>query len=316
MTKSAFASLALGLLAVPACVESDDLRTREQGIVGGQMVNPADYPSVVALEEGPGNWFCTGTLIATDWVLTAAHCVAEGPTTGLHVRFDDPDVNDATGGKVVAISEVHAHPDFDWEAWDNDIALVRLAEPVTDRAPTPIHREVVAAATAVIDVGYGVADNNDGGGGLLRSVDKVTADCAGANDPGVSGDNLVCMDANDGRGSCFGDSGGPAFMRVNGSLVVAGVTSGGTGELCGAGWDLYTSVVAELAFVDATMSAPPMDPGGPEEPMNPEDPGTPGGEDDTGGTDGDGGCSTSGRGGMGTLVFAAIAGVLARRRRH
>ncbi len=311
MTKPAIASFVC-LLAVPACVASStDVSSSEQAIVGGQMASPQDYPTVVALEDAPGNWFCTGTLIANDWVLTAAHCVADGPTTGLHARFDDPDVNDAAGGLVVAISEVHAHPEFDWKAWDNDIALVRLATPVTDRAPTPLYRDVVVAQTPVIDVGYGVADNNDGGGGLLRSVDKVTADCAGANDPTVSGDVLVCMDASDGRGSCFGDSGGPTFTRINGSLVVAGVTSGGTGDQCGAGWDLYTSIVAELLFLDATMGMPPMNPDIPD-PMNP-DPGTPGGDD---ADDDDGGCSTGRSHGVGTLLLAAFATFFARRRRR
>lgn len=306
--------LALAALLLSACTTAPDgTRSVAQDIIGGEAAQPTDYPTVVALEEQPGNWFCTGTLIAKNWVLTAAHCVAEGPTTGLHVRFDDPDVNDATGGKVVAISEVHANPMFDWEAWDNDIALVKLAEDVTDREPTPILRDVVAVGTEVLDVGYGVADNMDGGGGLLRRVQKTTADCAGANDPGVSGANLLCMDASDGRGSCFGDSGGPTFATVGGMRVVAGVTSGGTGELCGAGWDLYTSVNAEIAFVDSIMNAPTPpnpDPTTPD-PMTP-DPTDPSGD---GGKDDDGGCSTGGgRGGV-AAIGLALAAMLRRRRR-
>ena len=296
----------LSLVLFAACTGSAELGTASQSIIGGQTANPADYPTVVALEEAPGSWFCTGTLIDSKWVLTAAHCVAEGPTTGLHVRFDDSDVNDTTGGKVVAVAKVHANPMFDWEAWDNDVALLELAEPVTDRTATPIHREVVAAGTAVLDVGFGVADNNDGGGGLLRQVEKVTADCAGANDPGVSGDNLVCMDASDGRGSCFGDSGGPTFATINGARVVVGVTSGGTGDLCGAGWDLYTSVYAELAFIDSVMNAapPPPEP----DPM-PSDPQPPGGDDTD---DDDGGCSSTKSTGF---LGIALAAMFVRRRR-
>lgn len=305
-------SLVLGALVLPACATSpEELGHTEQSIIGGQTANPADFPTVVGLEESPGNWFCTGTLITKDWILTAAHCVEGTAPASIKIRFDDPDINDAAGGMVVAVSEVHSHPGFslDQMVWDDDIALLKLAAPVTDREPTPIYREVVPAATAVLDVGYGVADNNEMGGGLLRKVSKVTADCAGANDPGVLGANLVCMDASDGRGSCFGDSGGPTFATINGMQVVAGVTSGGTGEQCGAGWDLYTSIQAELAFIDMVMTGKPADP----PPMDPP-PGdeTPPPADD-GADSGDGGCSTGHSSGLAMIGFALM---FARRRRQ
>ena len=301
--------LSFALLA--ACTSADNLRTTDQQIIGGQIASPTDYPTVVALEDAPGSWFCTGTLIDAKWVLTAAHCVDPAPAV-LSVRFDDADVNDTTGGKVVVVAKVHSNPAFDWEAWDNDVALLELAEPVTDRTPTAIHREPIAAGTDVRDVGYGVADNNDQGGGLLRQVDKVTADCAGANDPGVSGANLVCMDASDGRGSCFGDSGGPTFATIGGNRVVVGVTSGGTGDLCGAGWDLYTSVHAELAFIDSVMGAAPPPPPEPEPEPQPQPP-QPGDGDDDGEDDG-GGCSTSR--GNASWMLLGLALVLGRRFRR
>ncbi|MEO8701254.1 MAG: serine protease [Kofleriaceae bacterium] len=304
--------LGIGLVG---CVAADDTRATSQDIIGGEMANPADFPSVVALEDTPGNWFCTGTLITPEWVLTAAHCTDGASAATLHIKFGDPDVNTAAGGIAVAVAEIHSHPDFDYDAWDNDIALVKLAAP-SDRTPTPINRDQVATDTDVLDVGYGVADNNDNGAGLLRKVAKVTADCGGAGDAGITNTNLVCMDASDGRGSCFGDSGGPTFATINSAKVVVGVTSGGTGDACGAGWDLYTSVHGELDFIDGVLGGltpPDPDPTDPDPTPDP-DPTDPDPEDG-GGDDGgsSGGCNAGGSAGL-ALAFAA--GLLRRRRRR
>ena len=311
-------AIAFGLVALPACT-SGSLGTTSQEIIGGQTTKSADWKSVVALEVGPGQWLCTGTLIADEWVLTAAHCLEGITAANLHVRFDTNDANNGQQGKAVAVASLHSNPAFNFDAWDNDIALIKLAQKVTDRTPTPIHRDPVTFGAQVTDVGYGVADNNDGGGGILRKVDKVTADCAGANDPGVSNDNLVCMDASDGRGSCFGDSGGPTYLSIGGQLKVAGVTSGGTGDACGAGWDLYTSISGELQFIESIMGAAPTDPGdgdgdgsgsgsgegsgsGTNDPSNPDN-------DESS----EGGCSAAGGSSSALLVFVLAA--LRRRRR-
>ena len=300
------------VLGLAACVSPANETQLAQPIIGGETANPAEFPSVVALEEAPGDWFCTGTLIASEWVLTAGHCVVDAPTATLNVRFGDGDVNDAYGGTVVAAKSVYTHEGFDWDAWDNDIALVKLAAPVTDHAPTAIHRDAVPAETTVLDVGYGVIDNDDNGGGVLRKVEKRTADCAGANDPEITNTNLICMDVSDGRGSCFGDSGGPTFATLDGARVVVGVTSGGTGDLCGAGWDLYTSVNGELPFVDAVLAGM-VEPDEPviEDPA-PTDPteGEPEPEEDG---DGDGGCSTGGGHGLGLLLLGMLAAIRRRR---
>ena len=191
-------AIAFGLVALPACT-TDGLGTTSQEIIGGQTTQSSDWKSVVALEDTPGQWFCTGTLITDQWVLTAAHCMEGETPAKLHVRFDTNDANNGQTGHAVAVAEIHSNPAFDYNAWDNDVALIKLAAPVTDRTPTPINRDTVSFGAQLIDVGYGVSDNNDGGGGILRKVSKVTADCAGANDPGIVNDNLLCFDASDGR---------------------------------------------------------------------------------------------------------------------
>jgi secreted trypsin-like serine protease len=302
--------------ALLAACTTESLSTTGQDIIGGQTAQTADYPSVVGLEETPGNWFCTGTLIDSQWVLTAAHCMDGETATKIHVRFGSNNIETATTGTVVGVAEIHSHPGFDFNAWDNDIALIKLAAPVTNVTPSPILRDALAVGSQVLEVGYGVADNNDGGGGILRQVTKTTADCAGANDPGISGANLICMNAGDGKGSCYGDSGGPAFAMVNSQRVVAGVTSGGSGDSCGAGWDLYTSVKAEIDFVETTMGAttPPSDP------MDPgmgsgsnTDTGTGSGDNhDAAGGDEGGGCNAGGS--AGSFVLLALMGIVRRKR--
>ncbi len=299
------------VLIAPACVTSPQETIAEQSIVGGQTAQPADFPTVVALENSPGNWFCTGTLIDKDWVLTAAHCVEGETAANLSIRFDDANINDTTGGKVVAVAEIHGHPGYVEANWDNDIALIKLATSVTDREPTPVHRPIVASATTVIEVGYGDADINGNGAGILRKLSTPTIDCATTQDPTISGANVLCFDASDGNASCYGDSGGPAFITVNGKLLVAGITSGGTQDSCTAGFDLYTSVAGELAFVDQYLAGgpgPDPDPEPDPDPMPDPDP-----QPDPDPKEASAGCHTGG-GTNGGIVMIALVGLLARRR--
>lgn len=302
----------IGLILLSACTTLPATSDIESSIVGGQNAQSSEFPSVVALENSASKWFCTGTLIDKDWILTAAHCVEGETAAGTEIRFDDTNVNDTTGGKVVKVAEIHANPGYDGVAWDNDIALIKLATSVTDRAVTPIHRPVVAPASDVVQVGYG--DSSDqGGGGRLRKLSTKTIDCAMVMDTTITGTHVVCFDQRDGNGTCYGDSGGPSFVAVNGKLEVGAVTSGGTVDSCLAGFDIQTSVNDELAWVDMTMGvAQPPPPPPPDPDPTPDPNGDPGSNGDPKASDG-GGCNTSG--GSAGLLLVGLAALLARRRR-
>src|SRR5262249_8428165 len=161
-----------------------------------------------------------------------------------YLILDDVDLTDQNvSSHTIRLSETILHPGWvPGKLGDNDIALMHLATPVTDRAPTPIYRTFVPNGTPVTQAGYGVTDPvNASGVGVMRVLNTVTVDCDQYNRSDI---NLLCFDASDGNGTCFGDSGGPTFVTVGGKLELAGVTSFGANNQC-TGYDASTHIAGE-----------------------------------------------------------------------
>jgi MYXO-CTERM domain-containing protein len=205
---------------------------------------------------------CTGTLVAPDIVLTAAHCVhpqvlgldSQAQVTQLtQIGFDTPNAFSLNGGYRVAAKETIPHPGFSAQnaGAGNDIAIVKLVRPVTDRAWTPINRVYNDAPVGMklLQVGYGASksgtQNQNTAGPLNALKDKVTISCASF---GSSDQMHICYSQTDGSGKCVGDSGGPSFLTINGVQKVVGVTSVGDQNCAQAGLDIR--VDTQLAWLD------------------------------------------------------------------
>jgi secreted trypsin-like serine protease len=216
-------------------------------VVGSQPDEANVYANVGLLQYlAPGGVWqggCTGTLVASDVVLTAAHCVYPAvPAGAVRVTFDATPVESST---TFAVDHFVIHPGF-ISAWPptpgkntlaspwEDIALVWLVEPVAGLEPAPIaHQGDVDAldpgSDTVTVVGYGVNAFTEGSAFSPQFQVEIIGtrsfrDVAILNLHDAFPDRFVKISA----GNCFGDSGGPLF---HGHTVVA-ITAWVNGPRC------------------------------------------------------------------------------------
>jgi hypothetical protein len=189
--------------------------------------------------------FCTGTLIAPDIVMTAAHCFADfgqeiGATPeqlknkitvgfGLNVAKTSND----TSVQFRKIQSFTVHPQYVVDSVSlatyvpmYDVALIRLSEPAPASAqPATLvsDKNILRSGLTVYLVGFG----------LLSVIPEVQATQMMETDvqvdnPAISATQFTYRTGTSGKGSCSGDSGGPAYIQQpDGTLGVIGITSWG-----------------------------------------------------------------------------------------
>jgi hypothetical protein len=197
---------------------------------------------------------CSATLIGCSTVLTAAHCVEGLGPEGIRVLLRH--------GGIYPVTDVAVHPRYERD--DADVAVLRLGEPVTGIVPSPINDRVDGAdliGSRGIIAGFGISTEDVVDSGIQRSGVVETGSCEELSEGDVSDRNFVCWQYDGPLGApghrantCSGDSGGPLFVEVDGRLVVAGITSGGTGAKCGSEEMSYNAnVYTWRSFVQAHM---------------------------------------------------------------
>ncbi len=170
------------------------------------------HPSVGWLHIN-NSTLCTGTLIGSKTVLTAAHCIQTGKS---HVFY--------VGGSSYTATSTTFHNGFNPTTKDNDIAIVTLATAPTV-TPTPISGWAPTVGQSLTLIGYGKTSSGSDDAGTKRTATNTVAT--------VSSQKFTFNGTGGGIGNtCFGDSGGPAFASFDGTEVQVGVTSGGS-DPCG-----------------------------------------------------------------------------------
>ncbi|KAG7233629.1 hypothetical protein INR49_006767, partial [Caranx melampygus] len=159
----------------PAAFGADDR------IVGGYECRPHSVPWQVSLNNG---WhYCGGTLINELWVVSAAHCY-KGEDIELrlgehHIRYKDgPE-------QFIAPAAIIRHPDYDRYTINNDIMMIKLAEPAQLNQyvqPVALPSSCAPAGTQCLVSGWGATKSPFGCLKCLHCLDL----------PGDSGGPLVC----------------------------------------------------------------------------------------------------------------------------
>lgn len=202
-----------------------------EAIIDGSEYPESAYPNVARLTSSSGS--CTGTLIDSNHVITAAHCFYNR-IGNRNVKGNEMNVR--LNGVNYQSKSIYVHPTYEGIEDSNiiDAAIIKLDRNVTSVTPAPLLTTTFPLKTDLIIAGYGLVgcggDSGDESGMRTPPLGKIYAGTTeydgfglypSKQDPNSNYAYLTfdTCDAN----TASGDSGGPTFY----DRKLAAVTSAG-----------------------------------------------------------------------------------------
>ncbi len=207
-------------------------------VVGGEHVEIGSWEDTVGIVFDYGFYQyvgCTGTLIDEKVVLTAGHCVV-GASIGYVLTANTDWTKSQANQELIEVDGVFEYPNSQTSF---DVGLLTLAKkssvPPRALALDCIIDDYLVDGAEVTVVGYGVTDEDGYDRNTAKNVGVTLvedADCSQNKIDGMStGCNVAARPAGEiaaggnGVDACFGDSGGPLYLRTPEGDFVVGVVS-------------------------------------------------------------------------------------------
>ncbi|XP_013920479.1 PREDICTED: granzyme A-like [Thamnophis sirtalis] len=188
-------------------------------IIGGKESVPHSRPFMAKIKDSKG-CLCGGTLIKSNWVLTAAHCEITNDTKvilGIHSERDK-------AKQVFKVKKNISHPCYDNVTKENDIMLLQLNKQAqlnknVTIVKLPQKYGDLKPRTQCLVAGWGFTESRKLSD-VLREVNvtviarTICNDKKHYNSDPIVTKNMVCAgDERGGNDACDGDSGGPLMCK-------------------------------------------------------------------------------------------------------
>merc|ERR1719284_1913786 len=201
---------------------------------------------------------CSATLIASDWAVTAAHCLVDRSPNEMVLQLGNEFSVDAdsSGNATLGLTEIIFHPEYDESGAGGlsyDVALIKLAGSADARFHWPACLPS-QDADYTGDMGWMYAWGESSMVPLVE--DDICSQVDSDSDESSYTEDMICAGGVSGAQVCSVEHGSPLTVEVDGRNIVTGVSSWTLG--CGGEngeYAVYSELAKVRTWIEESMAA-------------------------------------------------------------